>query len=736
MQDGSRRLAIDRVLDARRPFAVRLAEVDTDLNELKGALEGAERVRRELLAAAGVAPDLEAELDSIPLLDLLRSIEPVQERVRRLVTRFSRDSLHVGVVGRARQGKSRLLQSITGLSGAEIPDGDGQHCTGVRSTIRHQPGTETYAWIHFYSEGEFLREIIGPYFEELGLGVAPDSVQDFALRPLPALPEPEDASSSALEKYRHLAEYRSKVDEYRHLIGKGRIRVERDGIRQYVAQDTIDRRRVYSNYLAVKEAEIWCAFPNTEVGAVAVVDMPGLGDTGIGDERRLVQTLASSVDVVLFARMPRPSGDVWGDVDVKLYDTSRNAIPELALHRWAFMALNRTSPTSKFGDNSRNCQDLGESIAERNIRVVDALTADFADSADVDGSILEPVLGYLASNIAQLDREYSGVCLQELGTLRAELDDLHRRMLAPLKGAQAPDSDFGSFQGLFRDAWGGLTRELEKVVADLADVRDLADPAFKTAVDEILRAAREDDGLPDEAAIRDRRAEEGSYQQAWSSLLQETRARLSARFLMVDDALLESLEESKERVANILRSTVGLGAVVEGGGRHFLAGLLDLVPPHLRGIELGLRTLADFQLAYRGLLQHRIRLRLDQLHPDSTELRPPAAATALQVRECLHTAYSEALYACEDAFLGLLAEPSQAAFAMVEEFADRVLRAKGLQDEWRELLFELRGDVWAEEFSRFGARTRSRRRWSEACEEVATVGGSVFSHLDALAGEA
>ncbi|MGD1701649.1 hypothetical protein [Dapis sp. BLCC M229] len=42
------------------------------------------------------------------------------------------------MVGKPRQGKSKFLQTLTGLSRNEIPDGSGQHCTGVMSIIYHQ----------------------------------------------------------------------------------------------------------------------------------------------------------------------------------------------------------------------------------------------------------------------------------------------------------------------------------------------------------------------------------------------------------------------------------------------------------------------------------------------------------------------------------------------------------------------------------------------------------------------
>lgn len=114
--------------------------------------------------------------------------------------------------------------------------------------------------------------------------------------------------------YEHLQRYYINFDKYQRLLREtSALRISRNQIREYVAQDTLDGQRIYFNYLAVKEVKIFCQFPNADVGNIALVDMPGLGDTGIGDEERLMKTLGQDVDAVLFVRMPKPSGDYWGN---------------------------------------------------------------------------------------------------------------------------------------------------------------------------------------------------------------------------------------------------------------------------------------------------------------------------------------------------------------------------------------------------------------------------------------
>ena len=52
-------------------------------------------------------------------------LQKCQKECERLEKRFNRDTINISVVGRARQGKSRLLQSISGLRDEVIPASNG-----------------------------------------------------------------------------------------------------------------------------------------------------------------------------------------------------------------------------------------------------------------------------------------------------------------------------------------------------------------------------------------------------------------------------------------------------------------------------------------------------------------------------------------------------------------------------------------------------------------------------------
>ena len=715
---------IAAIIEKRRPLAQRIEAVERHLKTLSEMLQRLQHQCSELTQKVD-DPEVYGRLSEVNTASLQLRITTELQALSKLRLRFSRHTLNIGVIGRARQGKSRLLQSLSGLTTAEIPDGDRQHCTGVRSTIHHNPTLETYGEVWFHSEESFLNGVIAPYYEKLRLGSKPFSLDTFANSPLPELPRELSAYAESGAMYEHLKRYHVHLDNYRHLLNSPPKRISRNEIREYVAQDTLDGQRIFFNYLAVQEVKITCKFPHEEVGQIALVDMPGLGDTGVGDEARLVQTLGQDVDVVLFVRMPKSSGDYWADVDVRLYDVARDALAALPLEEWSFLVLNRTNPDSKNGDNWNNCKDLVDSLGEKHIKVIQQTIANCADRTETS-ALLDSVLQYMAGNITRLDRQYTASCQERLFQLqKAVVSELEKAQQA-IDHADYKTNWFPLFETLFQQLWDQLTTGLEELLKALKEQRDQPDLDFKQRVEVALEACRADTGLPTIEDIETRRNRVGGYPNAYYEYLNEVRAHLSQHFLVVDEALKQGLIRVKSQVADMLIWQGRLGNLAQFQSTEFLNAIAEqipeqLIPNYSSQIKLGFQILASFDLSYRGLIQHRIRQHLDDLTPDTTQLQLSASPSAEEVLNCLTSLYAEAVYRCRTALDDLLAEPSQAAFAIVEEFVDRVLRSKNAQTEWRIFLEDVRSDVWSEQFQQLGERSRTRRVWLETVERVATA---------------
>jgi hypothetical protein len=234
---------ITSILEKRKPLAQRIQLVEGNLKTLSTALHQVEQYRNHLLKQVD-DPNVIGKLEEISFSNIQLTIASELEALTKLKNRFSRDTLNIGVVGRARQGKSRLLQSLTRLSAAEIPDGDRQHCTGVRSTIHHNPNVDTYGEVWFHTERSFLDEVITPYYEKLHLGVKPITLEEFANKPLPPLPQDIPGYAAPGAMYEHLKRYHTHLDQYRHLFRETSPRIiQKHQIREYVSQDTLDGKR-------------------------------------------------------------------------------------------------------------------------------------------------------------------------------------------------------------------------------------------------------------------------------------------------------------------------------------------------------------------------------------------------------------------------------------------------------------------------------------------------------------
>lgn len=712
----SRAEQIASIIESRRPLAERVGQVQVNLSRLATALTFLEQQRDQLVRDGDA--EMSGRLRDVDFSTLQRKIAAEQDSLEKLKRRFVRDTLNIGVIGRARQGKSRLLQSLSGLTATEIPDGDRQHCTGVRSTIYHNPNVTPYGEVWFYTERTFLDEVIAPYYLQLDLGTPPDTLADFAARPLP---EPSTDDTILQAKYQHLCRYRDNIEHYRHLLSTpSPRRIAPAEIRAYVAQDTPDGKRIYFNYLAVREVRIVCTFPSNDVGRVAMIDLPGLGDTGIGDQERLVRTLSDDVDVVLFVRMPRSIGDHWSDVDVQLYNLARLALTELPLDRWSFMLLNRTGKQSKNGDNGANCRDLQETLDSIGyMKFVECMASDCSNPADINRIVLQTVLDYLADHMPILDQRYALACQDRLRSLQQETHAELEKARGALGSAPSQASEFPLFKRLFDEVWDNLTTGLDLLLKELKDRRDEENPIFQAAVEQALDTARTDTGVPTLEEIETRGHAMGGLRIGYLMFLNELRTHITRQFMELDDSLKRAIEEVKERVAPVLIQQGRLGRLTSARGVHFLRAMADLMPENLHQIRTAFYTLADFELSYRGFIQYRIRRNLDGLAPDEGNLPLSDRPSAQEILEYLRSLHRETLYRVRIALRNWLADPNAAAFAMVEEFTDQILRARDARSEWELFYYEVRAEIWSSEFQKFGERSRIRRQWHEAIQRAA-----------------
>lgn len=173
MKPTNRADRIHEIIERRRPLAERISATAGRINDVSTDLEALLMLctsLRESTLDGSHTDDLAEFVSHVDTLQKLLALR--QGELEMLAERFLRQTLTIGVVGRARQGKSKFLQSITGLTSNVIPDGSGSHCTGVKSRISHHDG-RFGATVYVYNEETFLAKVVAPYYERLTLGEPP-----------------------------------------------------------------------------------------------------------------------------------------------------------------------------------------------------------------------------------------------------------------------------------------------------------------------------------------------------------------------------------------------------------------------------------------------------------------------------------------------------------------------------------------------------------------------------------
>ncbi len=749
MVTSSRQTVIANIIQQRKPFKAEIERIQAALGRRASALKALEQLQAKI--ASGSNSPLLDEVKHFDFASLHAKVERMKQDLEKTKTRFSRDTLNIGVIGRARQGKSRLLQSLSDLDATVIPTGSTEHCTGTRSLICHDPSQTPHGEITFYSEQEFLTDVIGPYYEELDLGAPPLSLNEFAGRSLPPLPasSPNKGYVVPAEQYRHLQNYKDYLNAYRPLINAPTRNIAIKDVRAFVAQDTPDGKGKYYNYMAVKEAKIVCAFQHPDVGQIALVDMPGLGDTGVGAEERLVNALGEHIDTVLFVLMPSPVSGILADVDFSLYDLAHRSLEGLPVERWSFMTLNHTEPPAAsnnnnsgpvFGDNLANCKNIRDKIRaggigfnDRRIKVVDSLIANCSKPNEAKDEVLEKVLQYLAGEMSNLDREYLSSWGTKLNALQAEITTELDKAQRALSVAISRHGDTKIFHDLFKVLWRDLATGLTDLVDEVQRISSNRNTTifadyFKRTFDK----CRQDTGLPTKEDFRGVRNEEGAYVTAFNKFLDQMRTHLTYHFIDIDDNLSAKMDEVKRQVVDVFLDNGRLRSMAKDIPEKDFLSWIAQHPSLSSHLQSAFSVLNDYELSFRGFFQSRIRLALRDMMPDLTTKRPTALMTdgATPTAKIdgtitlLRDVHRETVNQLEQVLDRFAYEPSMAALAIVEEFVDQALRAKESERDWTIFYQTEKENIWVAEFANVVKWEQIQKEWQAQVRRAQDVNTS------------
>jgi hypothetical protein len=684
-------------------------------------------------------PQIAASATSLhpELSDLLQRGRSRQGLLQKLETRFSRPTLNLGVVGRAKQGKSTLLKALSGLGDEAIPTGR-DFTTGAASILLNEASMaagDARGTMYFHDENSFLRDVVTPYWQSgLGLDTAPPlSAEMFRSLQLPEKPGPncpDPVTGETLLK--ELLKVQQDLPDFqKRLTGTVQDNVTRADIRSFVAQTDVAGKRL-STWRAVRRAEIRCAFPKSEAGRIALVDTPGLGQIAAGLEDYVRDTLGNSLDFVLFVRLPPEQGPVVEKQDTQLYNLLARAIPELPLADWCAMVVNRTL------GNASVLDIFERGVGDSAMRFSGGLHRVDCTDAEATGHLLLSVLDYVAGHLPGLDDRFLAAARRELGTFAHECGVLLSRAKLGFPQGDAAVVDERALDREFRRQWDSLGVGLNTLVARYRAEPGEAEAVFNAALDRVKAKITGGCGLTEKEAHLGINAPQGG--ERWFADRQHAfRIRLTSVFQELDDCLDEIFNTMRREVLEvILRKDEGGGfeKVLTTPGAdeaprspwESLASLCqECDGPDFAEI---FERFSEARLSFCGFIQHRILDKMSALSDwDLNEQQThrhrypgPNPTNCLQV---LDLAWQSAGQNAHRSVAEMSDEVGHARWAFTLEFVDGILRLGGEQEArsfWRILYGRSRGAIWPEVFTKLKTDALARadwQRWAKECGEKA-----------------
>lgn len=658
--------------------------------------------------------------------EIRRDIAKVIELLRVLEARYARGTINIGVSGRARVGKSTLLQSMSGLADEQIPTGSGLPVTAVRSRIFHST-THQRATLSLHTFDTFREEILLPYHDELGLQSPPTSVCEFQSFKYPAseaeLAQLYRDKHSSVSILRRLREMQESLNTYVDDLVGGERTVPLDELRQYVAypaNDQIAAGNCVRRYLAVRDVRIECSFPYAQVDHVGIIDLPGLGELAANAEQYHLAGLQNEVDVVLLIKRPVEGLAYWGREDgatTNLLDKARGFIKNR--RDFVFIVLNSSGLNSQLEASLRDdiCRQVNDGEDGKHFQVLEGSAV---DQKSVYQAILAPVLGHLANRLPTMDDEVFEGTIATFALLTAKVETLLRDIETALSstsrsaGSTAEDLEHRTSE-LRKDLAGALAEIVERfqTAARSGDEDQQFVDAVEASYFVIQSWIESGFGVGKDAwcsdALRQIRVDRNSSPFI-ARELNRIRVEIGKHYCTLDHYFQGRVSELWNDTASVFAGHFG-DLLVEKHGEdtlRVLANTLADASEPCSTLSEAVQDLMKLKLEYRTQLHPRVRRELDGLNlqvldpetgqpHDQIVVDINAAGTESLFRFLTQLA-EQAAYRTKKAIMQEALTPALVLHAAAEQFEDVFIRSGDSEREFRRLARSYRDDIWPNVF--------------------------------------
>ncbi|MBR3222549.1 MAG: hypothetical protein IKF72_10005 [Kiritimatiellae bacterium] len=344
---------VAKIRDVR---AKKRPEVEENLQKIEKLLSALRATRGRADSVAARYPYLKEALRGISFDEAENALGKASKACEEALVRLRRDSINIGVAGKARQGKSQILQMLTGLGDEQIPTGAGGFCTASRSVVKN--GDRQSATVFYLDEAKLLGSKVYPSYEPvgttdvaLGLSPRPSSIAAFLAVELPTVSE-SVASVEAFENWKKVQTLQKDLRAHPELVnrlGSAPESIDIRTVRKYLVKDKGE-----DDYQVVDHVEIVTPFEMDLPKGMTVYDLPGLEDPTPGIRETMLRSVSEDADIVLLLRMPNNTGDDWCAADLRTMNMLKEVYPadEVQPKDWIQLVINLDRRPSSCNENN------------------------------------------------------------------------------------------------------------------------------------------------------------------------------------------------------------------------------------------------------------------------------------------------------------------------------------------------------------------------------------------------
>lgn len=681
-----------------------------------------------------INPELANIIGTIDVATFFSYYEKYSEELLKLRERFSRNKLHISFVGKAGQGKSLVLQKISGLGGDIIPASDGLDCTGARSIITNKRGA-TGAEIYFYTEDELVG-VVNNYIEDI---LHEDGKKYFVrhasdIKKIP-IQEIRDKTDYSMVKENSLIgaleEFVLYYDEYKSYIDR-KIEAMPSEIEEYVAKYNNNNKQIkYHKSLAVREANIFCEFPNDDVGDIVLVDTIGLGALMVGSEEDMYETIERKSDAIVFmfkpgAQRPRVSND-----EVDFINKIALKVGHDYAKRLLFWVVNRVE--SGKGENKEGIPEILRVIKKSNYPINSVLNVDCIDADEVNSKLLLPVLNGMIENIEAADR----LLIAKTKTNKENVSNAFENIRKNLEQSFANVAN----EDIKRQLYPEIQRHADVVRAEIRDLifkkynltRNDPCEVMQNEVEKIICSL--ESFIPNEQMISNLLRTRNDQHDVLKACTHYMRIQLINAFLGLNATLASVVDSMKSEIVDIFtdNSKGALGKILSFDGTRSTEWIKEFVEqvdakvkyPH---IYEALKEFADFMVSVQGFLIFNVRDCLDEIDYMLMK-QPPRINSGLEdidaiVREIIEELRDRVFDISQMIRRNvndLYKVPNKAMFAALKDLHDR-LSNSGIGDdiskgnveiEWRYMYEDYMPIIFQEEYANNESIKDVAKEWND-----------------------